>query len=69
MNQYLAELLGKLGYHHKRTETVQVDNLRHRARYNAIAIKTADGRVFIAQHMGYSPDDAESKLVAMLRRK
>ena len=69
MNEELAKLLRKFGYHHDKTEVVEVDNVRHRARYNAIAIKVKDGRVFLAQHLGYSEEDAEQKLVTMLRRK
>jgi hypothetical protein len=34
-----------------------------------VAVKMKDGRVFIAQHMGNSAEDAESKLVRMLERK
>jgi hypothetical protein len=65
----IREMLKKLGYEFEGTETVQIDNLRHKARYNAVAIKVKDGRVFMAQHLGNSADDAESKLVNMLRRK
>lgn len=68
MNERLAKILRSLGYNHERTDIVKVDNLRHRAKYNAVAIKIRDGRVFIAQHLGASEADAEDKLVKMLER-
>lgn len=69
MNQRLAKVLARLGYTHEKTETAAVDNVRHKARYVAVAIKVKDGRMFMAQHLGTSAEDAEHKLVAMLERK
>lgn len=68
MNEFLARLLKQLGYRHEATQMVKVDNLHHKARYEAIAIKTKDGRVYIARHLGTSEADAEHKLVKMLQR-
>ena len=69
MNQALMKRLARLGYKHETTEIAETGNVRHRAKYRAIAIKMKDGRVFMAGHLGASEEDAEVKLVKSLERK
>jgi hypothetical protein len=65
MNTFLKSLLEQIGYRHEGTQVVVIDSVKHNARFVATAV-SQDGHV--AQHLGVSEEDAETKLVNMLKR-